>query len=93
MVDRGFNSVETILYLLLLKLIYPSQVTLIRGNHESRKISVHYGFYDECLKKYGHAGPWNMLCELFDYLPLAGLIEGKILVLHGGLSPDIKMVD
>ena len=54
---------------------------------------MHYGFYDECLKKYGHAGPWNLLCDLFDYLPLSALIEGNILMVHGGLSPDIKMVD
>ena len=92
-VDRGFNSVETFELLLCLKLKYPNLITLLRGNHESRQITSVYGFYDEILRKYGNANPWKYCTELFDYLTIAAVIDGKILCIHGGLSPDIKTLD
>lgn len=32
-VDRGFNSVETFLYVLILKTMHKDRITLLRGNH------------------------------------------------------------
>ena len=58
-VDRGFNSVETFLYIILLKLKYKNRITILRGNHENREINKLYGFYDECLKKYGTDLIWK----------------------------------
>ena len=34
-----------------------------------------YGFYDECLRKYGNANVWKQFTELFDYLPLTAVVE------------------
>mmetsp|Transcript_2126 Transcript_2126/g.2423 ORF Transcript_2126/g.2423 Transcript_2126/m.2423 type:complete len:307 (-) Transcript_2126:141-1061(-) len=93
MVDRGYHSIETFSYLICLKVLYPGQITLLRGNHESRFISKQYGFYDEVLRKYGNLNPWKYFTDVFDHLPLAAIIEGKILCLHGGLSPDLKTID
>mmetsp|Transcript_10639 Transcript_10639/g.29851 ORF Transcript_10639/g.29851 Transcript_10639/m.29851 type:complete len:307 (+) Transcript_10639:191-1111(+) len=92
-VDRGYFSVETVSLLVALKVRFRHRVTILRGNHESRQITQVYGFYDECLRKYGSANVWKSFTDLFDYLPLTALIEGKIFCLHGGLSPSIDTLD
>jgi serine/threonine-protein phosphatase 2A catalytic subunit len=79
--------------LVCLKIRYPQRITILRGNHESRQITQVYGFYDECLRKYGNANVWKYFTDLFDYLPLTALIENQIFCLHGGLSPSIDTLD
>ena len=92
-VDRGYNGVEVLELLLALKVKYPEHITLLRGNHESRQICFAYGFYEEITRKYGNANAWEYFTDLFDYLPLAALVEGKIFCVHGGLSPYVSTVD
>lgn len=92
-VDRGYYSVECVTLLLCLKVRFRDRITITRGNHESRQITQVYGFYDECMRKYGNANVWQMFTDVFDYLPLTALVANSIFCLHGGLSPSIETLD
>ncbi|KAI6172999.1 Serine/threonine-protein phosphatase [Aphelenchoides besseyi] len=91
-IDRGSHSLETICYLLALKLRYRDRIYLLRGNHETPAVNRVYGFYDECARKY-KVGLWWDFQTIFNYLPMAGLISKRILCMHGGLSPQLTNLD
>lgn len=92
-VDRGFYSVETLMWLLMLNMRYKDRITLIRGNHESRQITQVYGFYDECLRKFNSLSVWRACMNVFDHLTLAAIVENDIFCVHGGLSPSGSTID
>ena len=92
-VDRGHYSLECATLVLLLKTRFPDRITLIRGNHESRQITQVYGFYDECLRKYGNANVWTCFTDVFDCLPLSACVENRIFCPHAGLSPSLDTID
>ena len=75
-VSRGHNSVDTFCLLVALKVRFKDRVTLLRGSFETRQNSQVYGFYDECLRKFGNTNVWKMSTALFDYLPLTAIVEG-----------------
>jgi len=77
-VDRGFKSIETISLLFCYKIKYSNRLFLTRGNHECRKVTQVYGFYEECLKKYGNTLIWKTFTDVFDYLPICAMIDNKV---------------
>ncbi len=91
-VDRGKQSLETICLLLSYKIKYPENFFLLRGNHECASINRIYGFYDECKRRF-NIRLWKTFTDCFNCLPVAALIDEKILCMHGGLSPDLKNLD
>ncbi|XP_022931245.1 serine/threonine-protein phosphatase BSL1-like [Cucurbita moschata] len=95
-VDRGQHSLETITLLLALKIEYPDNVHLIRGNHEAADINALFGFRLECIERMGESDgiwAWTRFNQLFNYLPLAALIEKKIICMHGGIGRSIHTVE
>eukprot|EP00727_Mastigamoeba_balamuthi_P008988 m51a1_g4711 hypothetical protein (320) ;mRNA; r:291759-293132 len=83
--DFWMYGVETVQLLLCLRLRYPSRITLLRGEHETRTVSAIYGLYSECLRKYGDVGVWECLCDLYDYLPMGALVDNTVFAVHGGI--------
>jgi serine/threonine-protein phosphatase PP1 catalytic subunit len=91
-VDRGKQSLETICLLFAYKIKYRSTFHLLRGNHESAGINRVYGFYDECKTRYT-VKTWRTFCDCFNCLPVAAVINDRILCMHGGLSPELKQLE
>ncbi|KAI5952137.1 pzh1 [Candida theae] len=91
-VDRGKQSLETILLLLCYKIKYPENFFLLRGNHECASVTRVYGFYDEC-KRRCNIKTWKMFMDTFNTLPIAAIVAGKIFCVHGGLSPVLNSMD
>lgn len=91
-VDRGKQSLETILLLLCYKLKYPENFFLLRGNHECANVTRVYGFYDEC-KRRCNIKIWKTFIDTFNCLPIAATVAGKIFCVHGGLSPSLSHMD
>ncbi|KAK1430456.1 hypothetical protein QVD17_13193 [Tagetes erecta] len=95
-VDRGQHSLETISLLLALKVEYPQNVHLIRGNHEAADINALFGFRIECIERMGERDGiwvWHRINRLFNWLPLAALIEKKIICMHGGIGRSINHIE
>mmetsp|Transcript_148423 Transcript_148423/g.273860 ORF Transcript_148423/g.273860 Transcript_148423/m.273860 type:complete len:869 (-) Transcript_148423:23-2629(-) len=96
-VDRGSYSLETVCLLFALKVKYPSQIHLIRGNHEDPTINAIYGFRDECRRRLSEDTEdpdscWSKFNKAFEWLPIGALIEDRILCLHGGVGGSLSKV-
>jgi len=91
-VNYGKQSIETMCLLLAYKIKYPENFFLLRGSHETTTKTRLRGFYDECKRRYDIT-TWKMFLDCFNCLPLAAIIEEKIFVVHGGLSPDLHSME
>jgi serine/threonine-protein phosphatase PP1 catalytic subunit len=91
-VDRGKQSCETIVLLFALKVKYPANLFLLRGNHECASINRMYGFYDECKRRFS-LKLWKAFVDVFNCLPPAAVVGSKIFCCHGGPSPDINTME
>uniref|UniRef100_A0A915PFN5 Serine/threonine-protein phosphatase n=1 Tax=Setaria digitata TaxID=48799 RepID=A0A915PFN5_9BILA len=92
-VDRGKQSIETVCLLFCFKIKYPENFFILRGNHECAGINRVYGFYEEINRRYRSVRLWGVFQDTFNYLPYSACIAGKILCMHGGLSPKLNDFD
>ena len=76
--------------LLAYKIKYPENFFLLRGNHECKSINRIYGFYDSCKRVYS-IKLWQQFTKLFNIMPISAIIDDKIMCMHGGLSPELKV--
>lgn len=91
-VDRGEKSLEVITVLFALKILYPTSIFLLRGNHESPEMTELFGFFGECTQKLSEP-LWPTFCETFNALPIAAIIGGRYFCVHGGLSPNLESIE
>lgn len=93
-VDRGSWSCEVAFLLYSLKLLYPDNLFIDRGNHETDDMNQVYGFQGEVKAKYTDR-LFRCFSESFNCLPYSTLIGHQYLVMHGGLfsSDDVTLDD
>ena len=92
-VDRGSHQLEVLLLLFSLKIAHPTRVVLLRGNHETNSVSSFYGFKKECRRvscSLGRTCPiFQASLDLFEWMPVAAVVSGAVLVLHGGIGDGL----
>ena len=91
-IDRGNFSLETAVLVLTMKVMYPKDVFVIRGNHEFAEIIDHSSFRSELINIYNDETLFDSFMECFNYIPIAANVGDYALCLHGGIGPNFVFV-
>lgn len=91
-VDRGQFSTEVYFFMLVLKIVHPNTLFILRGNHETEKMTRYFTYKNECKYKYNEDVYYRSIAS-FQNLPLAAIVLDKLFCAHGGISPSINLVN
>jgi hypothetical protein len=85
--DRGKKDIQTLEQVLALKLRYPNEVILLRGNHEDIRMGDKYGLLDSLWDQFEESGKrlFDHYNQLFEKLPGICLVGNGVIAVHGGI--------
>jgi len=95
-VDRGLYQLEVLILLAMLKYLLREKVVLLRGNHEPPPwlLPSPHDFRNVLIQRFGFSKGevlYGIAQRIFSMLPVAAVIEGEALFVHGG--PPISRLD
>jgi serine/threonine-protein phosphatase 2B catalytic subunit len=91
-VDRGIFGIECLMLLIAIKLNFPKKFVMLRGNHESRNMTESFTFREEVITRFDNE-VYESFMEMFDSLPISCVVDDKYLAMHGGISPQLNLID
>ncbi len=89
--DRGPYQVETVNLILALGIISPDRVIILRGNHESERVALQYGFFMDVKRKHSDS-VFRSYMHAFEALPIAGLSKSGVFACHGGIPEGVNSI-
>lgn len=87
-VDRGDRSIEVLILLYAMKISHPTHMWLLRGNHESRRMTSYFTFQKECLCRYSER-LYRAATRSFRALPLCAVLNHQFFCVHAGISSSL----
>ena len=93
LVGNDEHNIETLLYILILKLKYPNRIIFLRGNKETNLNDLRFPLENECKIRFGNYNVFYMFLNMFNLFQIAAIIKSKIFCIHGGICPQIDSLD
>ncbi|OHS98522.1 Ser/Thr protein phosphatase [Tritrichomonas foetus] len=88
-INNGEFSIETLSLILIMKFLWPANVSIIRGVNEFRENCLNGSFNNDLEIMYETKSLFMPFMHLFAQIPLAATIDKKILCVNGGFGPNI----